>query len=69
MSTVCRSDLTSSSCTGLIAQNLAQKMVEVKSRVLRVASIQPTALLQPPGVPASLALAAAADTSSMMMGP
>ena len=68
MSTVCRSDLTSSSCTGLIAQNLAQKMVEVKSRVLRVASIQPTALLQPPGVLASLT-PAAADTSSMMMGP
>ena len=68
MSTVCRSDLTSSSCTGLIAQNLAQKMVEVKSRVLRVASTQPTALLQHPGVPALLT-PAAADTSSMMMGP
>ena len=68
MSTVCRSDLTSSSCTGLIAQNLAQKMVEVKSRVLRQASTQPTALLQLPGVLASLA-PAAADTSSMMMGP
>ena len=66
MSTVCRSDLTSSSCTGLMAQNLTQKMVEVKSRVLRQASTQPTALLQHPGV---LVLLTAADTSSMMMGP